>query len=384
MAHRTNPAVAKIDRNANGYVDMDELDAFNKSLSAMVDEEMAAFFARNDGPVDAPIDSVPLESALAILDQKPVVPKSAEEIAEQELLAEYEAKQTYSEDVKWYLRKKGSDVSIRADRFDGNAATISFSNDGVEGVSNGRITAALGLLREVRIKRDKAPAEGPYVSAITYGGAVSIDQAFDSRGSSFEKFNSLQLRAGGELEIANLFFPVQYVSGWTYLDTDTDFGKRIVGGEIAYEPFHADFLRGFSVAGGRIIARVAPELRASYEGVISDPDNAYPYEDALLTGYGITAGISYITDRKIASFTSRFADSWNVIGENERVYHWANSLDWFLNKEENFTLTASHDYELNDLTSEQINAFELGTRRTLLSLSDEQAEEGSPGKVIRR
>jgi hypothetical protein len=337
FSNKASISVEDFDANKNGQIDAGELTSLNMKIRALAEEEAAASFASEAQITGRPIESVAVDTALAVLNQERKKLPTAMEIAEAARQAEIESKKAYSDDIKFYLRKASRDVSIRADAFDGNGANFSFRSNEVTDVVSGRITAAFGALRELRLK-DKFAPTGPYISAVTYGGSIAIDRSFDSRGGDFES-RKLELRGGGDLEIANLVFPTQYLSAWAYLKSDTDFDGTVAGAEAIYEPFSFAFLNGFDVPGGRIIARFAPSLFAAYESVVDQGSEPLPYEEFFNLGYSLAAEIAWIRDsRRVVTLTSEYRDAWNALGNDERTYEWNNRLAWSLNEKGNVTL----------------------------------------------
>ncbi|MBA1139263.1 hypothetical protein [Mesorhizobium neociceri] len=360
FANKATVSIGEFDKNKNGMIDPSELDEFNKKLHSLAEEEAAANFASTPQETGLPIAPIAVKEAMSVLGQKPKVPPTPAEIEKARIEKEAEDKRTYSDDLKFYLRKSGRDVSIRADKFDGNGANFSYKNNAISETASGRVTAAFGVLRELRLKDKFAPATGPYISALTYGGSIAIDRSFESRGKKFET-NALELRGGGDLEIAGLMFPVQYLSAWGYLKTDTEFERKVVGAEAVYEPFSFAFLRGFTVPHGRIIARLAPSLFGTYERVLSDGGVPSPYDDYLNVGYGLTAELAWIRDgKRVSTLTSEFRDSWNVTGDNEHTYDWANRLAWTLDDAGNVTLNLDYELSQNELTEKRTNEVALG------------------------
>lgn len=367
FSHTKTLKVAEFDTNRNGRIDPSELTAINLAITSHVVEESSAYFAsQDDASPQVNQDPLPLNVVLGTLQQErrslPAILTPEERERERRRQIE-EEKRKYASEWKQYVRKSGTDISIRsgAQAIGRVPASLSFRHDEVSGTTSGRLTGAFGVLNELRIKDIHAPQDGSaYISAFTYGGSVSLDRSFDSRGSAFE-VDSLTLRAGGDIELANLGFPVQYLSNYAVYETSTDFDTSRLGVESIYEPFSFTFLNAMPISNGALTSRFIPTATSRYENILNDPDNTLGVDEIWNLGFGAQFEIDYRADGKVvASLLSRYRHEWDVLNSSVDSYQWFNQLSLPLTSNGSASFLIEYTLSENDLTNKETNEIKAG------------------------
>lgn len=359
-------SVFEMDINKDGKIDLSELAVLNKKIQEKADDITIGTFTSVSG-AQPETGSLDLDFVLDKLDAERKEPEpvlTPEQLAEQQRREAEEAKRRYASEWDTYLRREGTDVSIRADKLSKNPALFEYDYNGVSQKSSGRIRAAFGLLNKQNRKPEYRPeSKTPYISAFTYGGSISLDRSFDPRGAAFEK-NALTFRGGGDIEIVDLFFPTQYLTSWIFLETDTNFKKQIFGFESTYQPY-AFYQQGNLELGGgrRIRASFAPTLETKYAKVIDAGALSLPYEEYWNMGPAAQLVLSlYGDNRKLAELSSKYTYFWDITGQIGDTYIWDNVFTIPLVKqgENQISLIAEYTLSENGVTGEKTNEFSAG------------------------
>lgn len=361
--------------NMNGVLDGDEVSAYNKALEASIILELGDHFYDEESDVlvtDGRLVNgreVTLTRVLDSLDSARKIdpePLSAEELAAQaEEQRKQEERRFQKVNQDFYIRRTGTDVSIRKGAIVSPSAEVSYTNDNENGFNVGRIAGAIGFLKREKLKVNKAKTDGlPQVDEYTFGGSVEIDRTYDSRGNNFEA-NSLILRLGGDLQFSGSTenFPVQYLSTFLKYETDTDFEQSVLGVESIYEPYFHGLDRVLPFANGNLRQRIIPTLRSEYAHVSDDPNNNFLVDEFWNIGFGVSYGLSYAENsQRVASFVSTYQHFWDVLGSGAESYQWVNELQFPIAERNGLEIDLTGSYTLanNEIRGEEIDLFSLG------------------------
>lgn len=354
FASRLKLPMERFDANKNGRIDPDELDAVNAFISKAVDEEVAAYFSDDAGSPGADDKSLPLETVLGVLKEKPKSspPPGAEQPPPDD---------RYATDWALHLRQSVAEISVRAKALDSRAASFSLAHDATTMQTTGRINAALGVLGSHVIRSGRNPQDGRgYLSEVAWGASVGVDRTFDPRGSAFER-DKLHARIGGDIEITSAGFDLQYLSLWGTLDTNSRFERPVFGLDAVYEPFSRHFIQAYPVGNGRITAQFIPTLEAHYRqgapGTFADP----AVSRYLNVGFGAGIELAYRNDRgKIVGLGSKYEHYWDALGGIAPTWRWNTQLEIPITANEHASVTMDYVREFEGATGSSTNTLRAG------------------------
>ncbi len=361
--------------NQNGKLDGAEIDEYNKALELSIEQELGDHFydeqrdilVTDGGLVNG--QKITLNRVLDSLDSArkitpdPLTPQEQADQEEERRKAEESDFTTINQN--FFIRRSGSDVSIREGALVSASAELSYTNDNENDFDVGRITGAFGFLSRERLKVDHSNTNGlPQLDEYTFGGSIEIDQTFDSRGDDFEA-DSLIFRLGGDLEFSGSTdnFPVQYFSTYLKFQTDSDFETSALGVESIYEPYFNGLDRVVPFRNGNLRQRIIPTLRSEYSNISDDPNNQFTVDEFWNLGFGLSYGVSYAENsNRVASFVSTYEHFWDTLGSGSESYNWINELQIPLAERNGLAIDLTGNYTLakNEIEGTETDLFSLG------------------------
>lgn len=365
FSNRTKITIGDFDLNKNGRIDPDELTKINIAIAAETRNRLKDLFPGDGDTAEPSRATIPLSNALDRLDEKLVVPPkelTQEQLEQQRVEAEKEKARDYTSNDEFFLRREGKDVTTWSGKVSPQEALLSYQRDAENGVDKGRIIGALGFLRKATFKSDRDPPNSfAYLSAYAFGGSVSINRSFDSRGADFEN-DSLAFRLGGDVEFTHSNGLLSDLTGWVRYETDTQFESSKLGLESVYSLFVPELSPTRKLANGLVVAGLfVPTIESDYLRVINDPSNVIGYDEYWNLGFGARLEASVRQKGQVlASFSSDYEHYWDVLGNNETSFRWVNQFNVPLGATNNTSLTLEHVLAKDGLSGKKVNEFSLG------------------------